>query len=83
MSTHVLILKFCFSGEFFHTNDKAYQCDKCQRMYKRRQGLAQHLRYECGKEPQFACLQCVYKTKRKENLKQHMIKKHTVMPTYI
>lgn len=67
-----------FADEFYLTN-KGYQCDKCQKMYKRRKGLAQHQKYECGKEPQFGCSYCVFKTKRKENLKQHMVKKHTVI----
>ncbi|KAF2884449.1 hypothetical protein ILUMI_21715 [Ignelater luminosus] len=75
----LLIFDFSFSGELYTITDKGYQCDKCQRLYKRRQGLAQHQRYECGKEPQFACSQCDYKTKRKENLKQHVIKKHLMI----
>ncbi|KAG8259327.1 vascular endothelial zinc finger 1-like [Homalodisca vitripennis] len=43
----------------------------CGRAYKHKQHLNRHLRYECGKEAQFACPHCPYKSRQKEPLKVH------------
>ncbi|KAK9882334.1 hypothetical protein WA026_020855 [Henosepilachna vigintioctopunctata] len=37
----------------------------CGKSYKNRPTLLRHLKLECGKEPQFHCEFCPYKTKRK------------------
>lgn len=52
-------------GPFFCTNG-------CGRKYKYRGGLTQHLRYECGKAPQFKCVICHKAFSRRENLKIHV-----------
>lgn len=38
----------------------------------------QHQKYECGKEPRFACpiISCPYKSKVKSNVKAHIRKRH-------
>ncbi|KAF6197369.1 hypothetical protein GE061_020273 [Apolygus lucorum] len=41
------------SLEVFHCN--------CGKIYKYRRSLSLHQKYECGKEPQFACRYCPYK----------------------
>lgn len=56
--------------------NKMYICYSCGRYYKYKGGLSQHLRYECGKEPQFCCQLCPYKAKQKSTLKTHMALKH-------
>lgn len=55
-----------------------FVCGICFRSYRFKGGLTQHQRYECGKEPRFVCSYppCLFKSKRKENLKQHMLKMH-------
>lgn len=55
---------------------KKYPCPTCGRKYTHLQSVAQHLRYECGKDPQFKCPQCDYKAKQKCNLKAHLARKH-------
>ncbi|KAF2901641.1 hypothetical protein ILUMI_04548, partial [Ignelater luminosus] len=57
---------------------KQYRCDACNRSYSWQRGLVQHQRYECGKAPHFVCSEpgCLYKSKRKENLKHHILARH-------
>ncbi|KAG8259265.1 hypothetical protein J6590_014734 [Homalodisca vitripennis] len=53
-----------------------YKCLYCQRSYKHKHTLWRHQRYECGKEPQFACPHCPYKAKLKGNLSKHIYGQH-------
>ncbi|KAL1129440.1 hypothetical protein AAG570_013966 [Ranatra chinensis] len=53
-----------------------HRCSSCGREYAHQNSLQRHLRYECGKEPQFQCPYCSHKTKRKENLIPHIVQKH-------
>ncbi|CAH1399571.1 unnamed protein product [Nezara viridula] len=55
-----------------------FDCDRCGKCYRYKQGLASHKRYECGKEPQFMCPHCDYRAKQKQNLKTHIIIKHCI-----
>lgn len=52
----------------------------CLRSYKKKGGLTQHQRYECGKQPRFACpvLNCLFKSKMKGNLGAHVRKVHKI-----
>nr|XP_022903227.1 longitudinals lacking protein, isoforms A/B/D/L isoform X21 [Onthophagus taurus] len=61
-------------------SDGIFQCDSCPRKYKYMSSLKSHKKYECGKEPQFACEVegCGYKAKVKGNLKMHYICKHKI-----
>lgn len=56
-----------------------YQCTNCNRKYRSRQGINGHIRFECGKEPQFQCPHCPHRTKHKGSLKCHVISKHLKM----
>lgn len=47
-------------------------CDVCGRSYAYRSSLYRHLKYECGKAPQFQCPYCPRKTKQKLNLREHI-----------
>ncbi|KAG8259239.1 hypothetical protein J6590_014708 [Homalodisca vitripennis] len=53
-----------------------YGCDKCSRMYLNRETLYRHIKYECGKDPQFFCPLCSFRSKRKCNLQNHILRKH-------
>lgn len=51
-------------------------CEVCFKTYNVRSSLRRHLRLECGKMPQFGCPYCHYKSKRKDNLRTHVVGKH-------
>ncbi|XP_025828839.1 zinc finger protein 567-like, partial [Agrilus planipennis] len=53
--------------------ERNYYCGQCGRSYKRAKHLYRHRKFECGKEPTFACEfpGCTFKCKRKDNLKLH------------
>ncbi|CAH1105899.1 unnamed protein product [Psylliodes chrysocephalus] len=53
-----------------------FPCDTCGKQYKRKSSVREHKRFECMKEPQFACPACEYKAKLKGTLKKHMINRH-------
>lgn len=53
-----------------------FECTTCKRRYKNKGTLVCHQRYECEKEPQFACSYCPYKAKQKSVLKTHVLLKH-------
>ena len=60
-----------------------FWCDVCQRTYHTKTGLNQHKRYECCKDPAFACPRCEKCFKRKSSLVRHAITLHNeaVYPT--
>ena len=60
-----------------------FWCDVCQRTYYTKTGLNQHKRYECCKDPAFACPRCEKRFKRKSSLVRHAITLHNeaVYPT--
>lgn len=49
-----------------------FNCHQCGRVYKRKIHLNSHLRYECGKEPQFKCDFCDKKFHQKSNYRAHV-----------
>ncbi|KAK3915456.1 Longitudinals lacking protein, isoforms F/I/K/T [Frankliniella fusca] len=53
-----------------------YRCLKCGKEYRWKQSLMLHLRQECGKEPQFQCPYCQHRSKRRGNLKGHVLRSH-------
>ncbi|XP_026481468.1 zinc finger protein 649-like [Ctenocephalides felis] len=53
-----------------------YECPDCHKIYKWRQHLISHTRYECGKEPQFQCPFCSYRGHQRSTLKRHVIRVH-------
>ncbi|XP_049795078.1 zinc finger and BTB domain-containing protein 37-like [Schistocerca nitens] len=55
---------------------KRFRCDACGRSYRYQKGLSRHLKYECGKEPQFKCPQCPGRYTHKHHLKLHMLRNH-------
>ncbi|XP_044737191.1 longitudinals lacking protein isoform X25 [Chrysoperla carnea] len=60
-----------------YDDNRPYSCQKCNRLYKYKNNLYRHLRFECGIEPQFECPYCLYKFKQKDNLNSHIYSKHS------
>lgn len=46
-------------------------CPTCRRTYKYSRHLKYHLKYECGKQPRFACSYCSYRCNQRNKMKQH------------
>ncbi|KAK9502432.1 hypothetical protein O3M35_011214 [Rhynocoris fuscipes] len=57
-------------------NVATYECPKCGKIYRSQGGLCNHVSFECGKDAQFKCQFCSYKTKMKGNFKRHIFVKH-------
>lgn len=59
-------------------NNKRLQfpCVQCGKVYKYKKGLWAHMKYECGKLPQFECAICHKKCYQKSNLVVHLKKFH-------
>ena len=53
-----------------------FPCEQCGKVYRYKSNLAKHLRFECGKEPMFACPYCPHKAKAKWNLGKHILTRH-------
>ncbi|KAK9502417.1 hypothetical protein O3M35_011199 [Rhynocoris fuscipes] len=66
-----------FYDNFLAGTIRQYICPKCSRSYMRRKHLNRHLKFECGKEPQFQCPHCPYRAKYKASLKSHVSLRHT------
>ncbi|KAG8259463.1 hypothetical protein J6590_014933 [Homalodisca vitripennis] len=56
----------------------SYSCPQCQKRYKTKGTMRRHIRYECGKQPQFACMVCPFRAFQKSNLLKHERCKHNI-----
>jgi uncharacterized C2H2 Zn-finger protein len=54
-----------------------FQCTQCGKVYMSKGNLTRHLKFECGKEPQFQCPHCPLRTKHKSSLLTHIYCKHS------
>lgn len=63
-------------GRTRQNGNKAVQCSQCGKGYSNNGNLMRHLKFECGKEPQFHCPLCPLRTRHKSNLLSHMYCKH-------
>lgn len=57
-------------------SDGLFVCNDCGKRYKYKNGLSQHQRLECGKEPQFQCPYCDKRCHRKASVKSHIYSIH-------
>ncbi|KAK6629290.1 hypothetical protein RUM43_003107 [Polyplax serrata] len=64
-------------GQTKRAKAENYECTKCHKKYSVKYCLQRHLKWECGKAPQFKCNWCSYVTKLKFNLKQHTVRQHS------
>lgn len=51
---------------------KTYHCRRCGSVFKHPSSFGRHVRYECGRDPQFQCPVCSMKFKQKYNMIVHM-----------
>nr|XP_024215963.1 zinc finger protein Xfin-like [Halyomorpha halys] len=66
-----------FLGHYYASlKQKQFKCDTCEKAYTYKAGLYQHKKYECGKEPQFQCPHCPYRSKQKATMKTHICNVH-------
>lgn len=56
----------------------AFNCFQCGRVYRNKQSLTSHMKYECNKDPQFVCKICGKSTYYPSNFKKHMVLSHQV-----
>ena len=54
----------------------AFNCDQCDASYPVRKSLVNHKRLKHGDAKQFSCQQCVYETKNRSHLEQHIRSQH-------
>ena len=64
----------------YNTQLKGYPCVDCGKVFTWNFNLNKHRRYECGKEPQFPCPYCKYRSKQKGDLKKHIRRRHQDLP---
>ncbi|KAG8259270.1 hypothetical protein J6590_014739 [Homalodisca vitripennis] len=77
LESNLNVTKLCGVGVLLQALTGAgHTCEACGRNYKYKQGLVQHRRYECGKEPAFKCSFCEYRTHQKGHVKRHMFTRH-------
>lgn len=50
----------------------SFPCESCGKIYKWRRTLQNHIKVECGKDPQFQCPYCPLRSKRKGNISAHI-----------
>ncbi|KAL1517275.1 hypothetical protein ABEB36_001061 [Hypothenemus hampei] len=72
-----------FTKFSIQNNTLCYNCDQCKRIYKYRNNLRRHLKYECNKEPAFNCPYCTYMCTRKYTLCRHVKRNHQSLNTDI
>lgn len=68
-----------YSGDLSADNSgnlDGFACPECGRLYKLKSSLRNHLKWECGKDPQFQCPFCVYRAKQKMHIGRHMERMH-------
>ncbi|KAF2884450.1 hypothetical protein ILUMI_21716 [Ignelater luminosus] len=56
-----------------------YFCPKCNKKYQRKITLNRHLKWECGKVPQFCCNICSHRFTYRADFDKHLIRKHKIV----
>ncbi|KAH1002488.1 hypothetical protein HUJ04_008571 [Dendroctonus ponderosae] len=56
--------------------DGLYSCSNCGKNYKLKKSLQRHFKFECGKNATFPCHYCDHISKRRDNLKKHILAIH-------
>lgn len=53
-----------------------FACPKCEKMYNAKRNLVRHINSECGKEPKYSCAFCDYRNYRRNEIVNHIRKRH-------
>ncbi|KAL1451425.1 hypothetical protein WDU94_005804 [Cyamophila willieti] len=61
------------------SGDGDYKCSKCKKQYKTRKTLQVHMRFQCGKEPQFQCPLCPKQAYQKVHIEMHVWGTHKMI----
>lgn len=69
------LMDFVSTIDPFNPADDRFYCH-CGRSYKHKGDLTRHQKYQCGKEPQFRCMHCSFRTALKCNLAGHIRARH-------
>ncbi|XP_012225985.1 protein jim lovell isoform X11 [Linepithema humile] len=62
---------------------QGHVCKACGKVYKQRNALWRHFKYECGKSPRFQCPYCRYRTKQRSNMYSHIKHRHHGLKIYV
>ncbi|XP_014207167.1 longitudinals lacking protein, isoforms A/B/D/L isoform X6 [Copidosoma floridanum] len=63
--------------------EAGHVCESCGKVYKQRNALWRHFKYECGKAPRFQCPYCRYRTKQRSNMYTHIKHRHHGLKIYV
>ena len=58
-----------------HKKERPFKCDLCSKAFVENSALTRHKRIHSDELP-FACTLCTFKTRRRDKLKHHLLKKH-------
>ena len=58
-----------------HKKERPFKCDLCSKAFVENSALTRHKRIHSDELP-FACTICTFKTRRRDKLKHHLLKKH-------
>uniref|UniRef100_A0A8D9DVT2 Longitudinals lacking protein, isoforms A/B/D/L n=1 Tax=Cacopsylla melanoneura TaxID=428564 RepID=A0A8D9DVT2_9HEMI len=56
-----------------------YTCSMCKKLYKTRKTLQVHMRFQCGKDPQFRCPLCPKQAFQKVHIEMHVWGTHKMI----
>ncbi|KAF5269904.1 hypothetical protein FQR65_LT05703 [Abscondita terminalis] len=77
LKCHVAKIHHLLIGKNWESYSKtSYPCGQCTKKYGSKTALNRHLKYDCGKEPMFRCLQCPYRAHQKIHVQKHYINVH-------
>lgn len=65
--------------EDFYSLCRFFCPNGCGRSYKRKNGLMQHVKFECGILPKFKCMRCEKTFARKSTIQSHMVNVHKLI----
>lgn len=75
-SQHIFLAQGTALSQVNVLNDESFACTKCDKIYNARRNLVRHINYECGKEPKYRCMFCDYRNYRRNEIINHVKKKH-------
>lgn len=76
------ILIYCHVNLDQFSNQEWPCPQNCGRSYKHKHSLTNHLKYECGVQPQFICKNCSRTFKLKHHLKKHKMSCDNIPPEF-